>query len=151
MNKGAALVLGLFALMPACSTDQMAVDRERIEAYLEKNGLQATRGDEGVYYYIEVEGSGAHPGPQSTVTVHYKGKDLQGKVFDSSYERGSPSTFALTQVIQGWQIGMQYFKEGGKGTLYIPSELAYGENPPRGSGIDKNAVLIFDIELLKVK
>ena len=143
--------MALFALLPSCGVDQMEVDQERIEAYLEKNGLEAVRGDEGVYYHIEVEGAGAHPGPQSTVTVHYKGKDLQGKVFDSSYERGSPATFSLTQVIQGWQIGMQYFKEGGKGVLYIPSELAYGENPPPLSGIDKNAVLIFDIELLDVK
>ncbi|MCL4138607.1 UNVERIFIED_CONTAM: hypothetical protein GTU68_001636, partial [Idotea baltica] len=83
------------------------------------------------------------------VTVHYTGKLLDGKVFDSSVERGQPATFGLDQVIRGWTEGVQLMKEGATYRFYIPSELAYGE---RGAGNDigPGETLIFDVELITI-
>ncbi len=96
------------------------------------------------------EGTGKSPLPTSKVTVHYEGKLVDGKVFDSSYERGETITFPLNGVIQGWQEGLQLMKEGGKIMLYIPANLGYGE---RGAGniIPGNSTLIFTVELFKVE
>lgn len=133
----------------AC-TDQIEKDRNKIEDYLQENGLVASVTDEGLYYIIEEEGTGQRPSIQDEVKVHYEGKTLDDIVFDSSYERNQPASFPLTWVIEGWQIGIPLFKEGGSGWLYIPSHLAYGKNPPYGSGLKKNEVLIFKVELLEV-
>ncbi len=82
------------------------------------------------------------------VSVHYTGYLEDGTVFDSSVERGQPIEFPLTGVIQGWQEGIPGMQVGGQRRLIIPPELAYGANPPGGSGIPPNATLIFDVELL---
>jgi len=105
--------------------------------------------ESGLQYRIDVEGEGVNPGPKDTVTVHYEGKLLNGDKFDSSYDRGEPAEFSLTGVIKGWSEGLQYMKEGGKATFYIPSALAYGERGTRG--IPGNSLLIFEVELIKVK
>jgi len=104
----------------------------------------------GLQYQILKEGKGPSPGPRDRVTVHYKGTLLDGTVFDSSFDRGQPATFPLTGVIKGWSEGLSHFKEGGSGRLFIPPDLAYGE---RGAGdkIGPNAVLVFDVDLLKVE
>ena len=81
---------------------------------------------------------------------HYAGTLINGKEFDSSYKRGSPTTFAPNQVIKGWTEAMQLMKEGDKWELYIPSELAYGDRGAGGS-IPGGAPLVFTLELLKVK
>ncbi|MEZ4915258.1 MAG: FKBP-type peptidyl-prolyl cis-trans isomerase [Chitinophagales bacterium] len=113
----------------------------------DKKGVSVT--SSGLQYTILKEGNGPKPSATSTVTTHYEGKLLDGTVFDSSYERGEPATFALNRVIPGWTEALQLMPEGSKWRLYIPSELAYGE---RGAGesIEPNSVLIFDVELLKV-
>lgn len=104
----------------------------------------------GLQYKITKEGTGKQPNASSQVTVHYKGQLLDGKVFDSSYDRGEPVEFPLNGVIPGWTEGLQLMKEGSKATLYIPAQLAYGEQGVQGS-IPPNSTLIFDVELLQVK
>lgn len=124
---------------------------EKAEAFLEENaeksGVQTTAS--GLQYEIVEEGSGPKPAEDSQVLVHYEGRLVNGEVFDSSRERGSPAEFGLQQVIPGWTEGLQLIKEGGKARLYIPPELGYG--PGGTPSIPPNSVLIFDIELLEVK
>ncbi len=104
----------------------------------------------GLQYMVIKEGTGKAPGPEDEVTVHYRGKLIDGTVFDSSYERGTPATFPVKGVIPGWTEGLQLMKEGGEYRLFVPAKLAYGE---RGAGeqIGPNQALIFDVELLSVK
>lgn len=104
----------------------------------------------GLQYKVTVEGSGAIPAATDEVTTHYEGRLLDGTIFDSSIKRGQPATFPVNGVIQGWQEALQLMPIGSKWTLYVPSELAYGE---RGAGqdIQPYSTLIFDIELLDKK
>ena len=96
------------------------------------------------------EGTGKQATASSVVKVHYTGKLVDGKVFDSSVQRGEPIEFPLNQVIPGWTEGLQLMKEGGKATLYIPSKPGYGEQGVPGM-IPANSTLIFDVELIEVK
>lgn len=104
----------------------------------------------GLLYKEIRAGDGKTPTINSPCECHYAGTLIDGTEFDSSYKRGAPLTFAPNQVIKGWTEAMQLMKEGGKWELYIPSELGYGD---RGAGgqIPGGAVLIFTLELLKVK
>lgn len=112
-----------------------------------KAGVKTTAS--GLQYVIHTEGSGKTPTASSSVTVHYTGKLLDGKVFDSSVERGEPVEFPLNQVIPGWTEGLQLLKEGSKATLYIPSNLGYGAQGVPNM-IPPNSTLVFDVELIKV-
>ncbi len=104
----------------------------------------------GLQYKVLQEGNGPKPGPGDRVTVHYTGKLINGKVFDSSVERGQPATFGVNQVIPGWTEALQLMSVGSKYKLFIPSDLAYGE---RGAGgdIGPNETLIFDVELISIE
>lgn len=112
------------------------------------DGVQ--KSESGLLYRIDREGDGAQPANDTdVVTVNYEGKVQDGTVFDSSYERGEPTSFPLNRVIAGWTEGLKYVKVGGQITLWIPAELAYGEN---GSGalIGPNQALEFKVELLEI-
>ena len=112
------------------------------------SGYQTT--PSGLKYVTVVEGTGASPKETDVVTVHYTGRLLDGTVFDSSVERGEPTSFPLQMVIKGWTEGLQLMKVGGKTVFYIPSNLAYGEHGTPGGPIGPNADLIFEVELLGV-
>lgn len=119
-------------------------------AYLEKNkvreGVVTTAS--GLQYEVLTAGAGAKPLSTEKVKVHYHGTLIDGTVFDSSVERGSPATFGVTQVIKGWVEGLQLMPAGSKWKFYIPADLAYG---PRGQGkIGPNSALIFEVELLEI-
>lgn len=104
----------------------------------------------GLQYLVLQEGKGKSPKPDDRVTVHYRGRLIDGTEFDSSIERDEPATFSLEKVIEGWQKALPKMKVGDKWRLFVPPELAYGE---KGSGeiIGPNAVLVFEIELLDCK
>ena len=137
-------------LLISCSKDEERLsDMEIIENYLSENNLVAQSTASGLHYIIENPGVGEKPTITNTVTVHYQGYFLNGNIFDSSFTAGMPAEFPLTRVIRGWQEGIPLFARGGKGTLIIPSNLAYGSNPP--AGIPANEVLAFDVELLDFK
>lgn len=123
-----------------------------IEQYLKDNGITDVKtSPEGIVYTTEKEGNGTFPKAGDFVKVHYTGTLLDGKKFDSSVDRNDPFVFQLGQgrVIQGWDKGIPLFSIGGKGTLYLKSDLAYGERGA-GSDIPPNAPLIFEIEVLDV-
>lgn len=105
--------------------------------------------DSGLKYTIVKEGAGARPSATDNVTVHYVGRLSDGTVFDSSVERGEPTTFPLNRVIPGWTEGLQLMQEGSVAVFYIPSELGYGEDGA-GEIIPPNTPLIFEVQLIKV-
>ena len=118
-----------------------------ITSYLDSQGISATRTSTGLYYAIEEPGDDNRPQLTSTVTIHYRGYFINGDIFDSSYARETPSTFTLSGLIQGWQEGIPLFGTGGKGQLFIPSQLAYGANGSQS--IPPNYPIVFDIELIE--
>lgn len=121
---------------------------EFLAANAKKDSVKTTAS--GLQYKIIREGQGASPVDTNTVVVHYRGKLIDGTVFDESYKRGEPAEFKLNHVIKGWTEGLKLLKEGGKCELYIPAELGYGD---RGAGgvIPPASALIFEVELIKVK
>jgi FKBP-type peptidyl-prolyl cis-trans isomerase len=114
-----------------------------------KEGVKTTAS--GLQYVITKQGDGKKPVPADSVKVHYKGTFLDGKEFDNSFKKGEPAVFPLSgprSVIAGWIEGLQLMNEGGKATLYIPGDLAYGDNGR--PGIPPASTLIFEVELLEV-
>jgi FKBP-type peptidyl-prolyl cis-trans isomerase FklB len=128
-----------------------SVNKARGEKFLAENkskdGVKTTAS--GLQYKVIKEGTGKKPAKENTVKVHYTGTTIDGKVFDSSVERGEPIEFPLAGVIAGWTEGVQLMSVGSKYTLYIPSNLAYGEQGA-GQAIGPNETLIFDVELLDI-
>ena len=105
--------------------------------------------ESGVQYKVIKEGTGAMPKDTSLVKVHYEGKTIDGKVFDSSYKRGEPADFRANQVIKGWTDALVHMPAGSIWEVYIPQDLAYGERQ-QGTDIKPFSALIFKIELLEV-
>lgn len=111
-------------------------------------GVQTTAS--GLQYQVLTQGTGAKPQPTDTVRVNYKGMLLDGKTFDSSYDRGEPATFPLDQVVPGWQEGIALMPVGSKYKFWIPSKLGYGDKGTPGGPIPPNATLVFEVELLDI-
>lgn len=105
----------------------------------------------GLQYKILTAGTGPKPTLTDSVVCNYKGSLINGTEFDSSYKRGQPATFGVTQVIKGWTEALQLMPTGSKWQLFIPGDLAYGERGEPRAGIGPNAVLIFEIELMSIQ
>lgn len=121
---------------------------ERVEKEIANRWPKAIKTPSGLQYVVLKEGDGkAHPKYGQKVTVHYTGTLLDGRMFDSSVHRGEPATFAIGQVIDGWNEALQTMSKGEKRTLIIPPELGYGVHGYPGI-IPPNSYLIFDVELL---
>jgi FKBP-type peptidyl-prolyl cis-trans isomerase len=112
-----------------------------------KPGVKTTA--TGLQYIVEKQGTGPKPKATDTVKVNYLGTKIDGTKFDSSYDRGQPATFPLNGVIKGWSEGLQLMPVGSKYKLFVPADLAYGENAP--GPIGPNATLIFEVELLGIE
>ena len=113
-----------------------------------KDGVVTT--ESGLQYIVLKEGTGAKPVTTDKVKVHYHGTLVDGTVFDSSVDKGTPAEFGVTQVIKGWTEGLQLMTVGSKYKMFIPSDLGYGANPRPGGVIKANDVLVFDVELLEI-
>jgi len=132
---------------------QIEMNQKMQQAFLDSNktkaGVIVTAS--GLQYKVISNGTGTtSPKDTNTVKVHYTGKFIDGKVFDSSVQRNEPIEFPLTQVIKGWTEGLQLMKVGDKFEFYIPYELAYGEEGREGA-IPPASLLIFEVELLDFK
>ncbi len=125
--------------------------REAGETFLAENAKrpEVTTLASGLQYEIITKGEGVIPTADKTVKVHYHGTLIDGTVFDSSVSRGEPATFGVTQVIQGWVEALQLMPVGSKWKLFIPFNLAYGEQGA-GQMIAPYAALIFEVELLDI-
>lgn len=123
------------------------IGAEYLAKFISENGGSKTAS--GLGYKITTPGEGKSPTATDEVEVHYHGTFINGKVFDSSYQRNQKISFPLNGVIKGWTEGLQLIKEGGKITLVIPSDLAYGDRGIPGA-IPGGSTLIFEVELFKV-
>ena len=119
-----------------------------LEDNAKREGVKTT--ESGLQYEVVKAAEGRQPTENDVVTVHYEGSLTDGTVFDSSIKRGSPIDLPVGGVIPGWVEGLQLMHVGEKYKLYIPSELAYGEQSPSPL-IPANSVLVFDLELLDIK
>jgi FKBP-type peptidyl-prolyl cis-trans isomerase FklB len=122
------------------------------EAFLAENGKKegVKTTESGLQYKVLKAGGGVSPKKTDTVKVHYHGTLIDGKVFDSSVQRGEPVTFPVEGVIPGWVEALQLMKVGDKWQLFVPSKLAYGERSPDPT-IGPNATLVFEVELLGIE
>jgi FKBP-type peptidyl-prolyl cis-trans isomerase FklB len=131
-----------------------AANLEQGKAFLAENAKKegVTTLPSGVQYRVIESGdaSGTPPKATDTVEVHYEGRRIDGKVFDSSYERGTPASFPVSGVVKGFSEALQNMKPGDKWEVFIPSDLGYGERA-RGSDIRPNETLIFTLELISIK
>lgn len=142
------LLLLLAILFFSCNkedTTNAEADDATIREYLAENNIDAVKDESGLYYLITQQGSGNYPSVYSKITIKYKGYFTDGTVFDET--GNSPYTNYLSSLIRGWQIGIPLFKPGGKGTLFVPSNLGYGSSG--SNSIPGDTVIIFDIELIE--
>lgn len=152
--KRIVLALALVMLV-ACGPDKQATDSlAAAKTFLARNGKAAgvVTLPSGLQYKIVQSGpaTGQKPHKGDEVKVHYEGKLLDGKVFDSSYERGAPAAMPIDALIPAWIEALQLMRPGDVWMLYVPPELGYGEEGAGGGEIPGNSVLIFKIELIGV-
>lgn len=142
----------LMAKRQAEQAKQAKANKKKAQAFLDANrkkpGVKTTKS--GLQYRVITAGKGKIPKLTDTVSVHYRGRTLDGKEFDSSYKRKRPAVFPVKGVIKGWQEALTKMKVGSKWEVFIPADLAYGDRgaPPR---IQPGSALIFEMELLSIK
>lgn len=148
----AACVLACLLVACAPAPDTADTPSDPGAAFLAENGQRegVVTTASGLQYEVLASGTGASPTAADTVTAHYHGTLIDGRVFDSSVQRGKPFETTVTGVIQGWQEALQLMRVGDKWKVFIPSELAYGERSAGGL-IGPHEVLIFELELLGIK
>lgn len=136
------------AKLKELSDKNLAEGQAFLKANQAKPGVKTTAS--GLQYKVLTAGKGKTPKTSDTVTVNYRGRLIDGTVFDDSYQRGQPSSFDLSGIIRGWQEALQLMKEGDRWEIYLPADLAFG---PQGAGpqIGPNATLVFEVELVKVE
>lgn len=129
-----------------------AANKAAGEAFLEENktkeGVKTL--ESGLQYKVITEGTGESPDLNDKVKCHYRGSLLNGREFDSSYKRNEPAVFPVNGVIKGWTEALQLMKEGAKWMLYVPADLAYGDQGA-GNVIEPGSTLIFEVELLEIQ
>lgn len=144
--------MGLFDKLQESRLAKLNAEKEAGAAFLkankEKEGVVEL--PNGIQYKILQQGDGVKPNRKSTIKAHYAGRILSGTEFDNSYKRGQPFTAAISRLIVGWQEVLPMMPTGSKWQLWIPSDLAYGDNGVGQAGIPGGAVLDFEIELLDV-
>jgi FKBP-type peptidyl-prolyl cis-trans isomerase len=140
----------MMTLLRSAQTNMVETNHKAAATFLAENGKKPgiVTTASGLQYKLLAAGSGESPKATDKVTVNYRGTLLNGTEFDSSYKRGEPATFGVSQVIPGWTEALQLMKPGGKMKLYIPPQLAYDvrSRPP----IPPGSMLIFDVELLSI-
>ncbi len=141
----------IISYMQAAKSEKAAAEKKLSQAFLDsiKQAPGIVALPSGLMYKIITEGNGAKPGLNDKVKVHYHGKLRTGKVFDSSVDRGQPIDLTVDGVIPGWTEALQLMPEGSKWVLYMPSDLAYGDNGA-GADIKPGSALVFDVELLQI-
>lgn len=150
----AALMLAACSRGAEVSTADLEKSAAEAKTYMTANakaeGVQTL--PSGVQYKIVRSGpaTGLKPGPEDEVKVHYEGKLVSGKIFDSSYERGQPAAMPLPALIPAWKEALQLMRPGDEWVLYVPPAMGYGEEGAGGGEIPPNSVLIFRIELIDV-
>jgi FKBP-type peptidyl-prolyl cis-trans isomerase len=150
-NRACLLAIaGLLTFAFACDRPPAASEAGGLPAPPDVSAVpaDAQRSSSGLAWKVLTPGTGTrHPRPDSEVTVHYTGWTTDGRMFDSSVQRGEPITFSLDRVIKGWTEGLQMMVAGEKRRFWIPPDLAYGSSPRDGAPA---GLLVFDVELVKV-
>jgi FKBP-type peptidyl-prolyl cis-trans isomerase FklB len=147
-NQNDSIIRNYFMkLQSKKAAENLITGKKFLEQNKKKDSIVAL--PSGLQYKIITQGQGESPLITDKVTVNYEGKLLNGKVFDSSKQKGQPVEFGVNGVIKGWTEALQLMKKGSKWILYIPPDLAYGEQNIQG--IEPNSVLIFEVELLSIE
>jgi FKBP-type peptidyl-prolyl cis-trans isomerase len=140
--------------MTAAAQAEMEANLASTQAFLESNGARegVVSTASGLQYEVISSGpaDGESPTANDAVLAHYHGTLIDGTVFDSSVDRGEPAEFGLNQVISGWTEALQLMNVGDKWRLFLPPNLAYGEQSPTPA-IPPNSALIFEVELLEIR
>ena len=138
----------LFNLKNEKSAANLKAGEEFLAANKQKEGVVAL--ESGLQYEVITMGEGNKPTANHSVTCHYHGTTIEGVIFDSSVQRGTPATFPLKAVIKGWTEGLQLMPTGSKWRFFIPATLGYGDRQVSAQ-IGANSTLIFDVELISFK
>jgi len=133
----------------AAFAENLSIGKAFLDENRTKEGVIETAS--GLQYKVITLGTGELPIDGDIVRINYEGTTLDGEIFDSSYERGEPIVYSINGFIAGWTEALKLMPVGSKYILYVPTEIAYNENPPPGSNIEPYSTLVFTVELLGIE